>query len=736
MVAVFLCPRVESAEPSTVAEIRFYDNLLDLMEVSTHETTPYWDDNAHINPNVYLTAKPQILDSNNTMQVRLGMSLSGNALGSGSQWVTRKKWSGADVQSEISGYLYKDLHLTPTEIVSSSLRGNPNVNFWVSQTYNNFGLLSGLVHRKTAKKAASDTAAKLPQKNAKMKAQIDSAANAAVSRANGVLREQLHQVEELVDGTVDLPYQTRFSSRAASTELRGRLQAKFTADDRKDRGTLPGMDNPYQPASAFFLHEDAIEDAISPQLAGKELRLSEVHKILCRQSFSKALDFCNKEMDDQTRDTGILFDKDNPFDISFENNQIRVQLHAVHHLHNKNSKAEGVLNDPPAAADLSFQGSPYTIEVLYDVNGDRIDRKHVKILPRTTEESEKKPEATPKEDSSVVEEASKAMHSAGRYFSRSFQSLLIAPEEQRRLQQAYEKAFREQIDIPEVPLAFGLSVENPKSGGQPVADRHGSVLPLESKTERGYLMMTSYACTDDMGSLGISFHPVRTSTGTYSMELSKVVPGSPAALVGLKVGDRIEAYQGKDDSEMTGFGSYDYKSFLSSVKNTGAQKELKKRTFVLKGKTASGAEWQHSLTACPNYLDHKKAFNDMVDKAKKMQADAEAEEKARYCKENPGKIGIQYEVVPSNREGWWGIRVTSVTPDSPAARAGVKKGDYITTYGEAGTAQRWYLSSKDASHFLELIQKNAKGENPKLFVSGVSENGQGFERSFPYCAQP
>ncbi|MCB0419210.1 MAG: PDZ domain-containing protein, partial [Bdellovibrionales bacterium] len=401
----------------------------------------------------------------------------------------------------------------------------------------------------------------------------------------------------------------------------------------------------------------------------------------------------------------------------------------------KDSKAEGVLSDPPKADDLSFQGSPYTIEILYDVHGDRVERKHVKILPRSTGEEKKEPEAKTEENGSVVDDASKALHSAGRYFSRSFQTLLIAPEEQRRLQAAYEKAFRERIDIPVVPLAFGLSVENPKGGGKPVADRHGSILPLETKTERGYLMTTSYACTDDMGSLGISFNPIRTANG-HRMEITRVVPGSPAALVGLKVGDRIESYQGSGDSELTSFTSSDYKAFLGSVKQTGAQQDLEKRGFILKGQTPTGVEWQHNLTACPNFIDHRAAFEEMVSKARTMEADAKVHEREKFCKENPGKIGIQYDIVRSNRPGWWGIKVSSVTPGSPAEEAGLKKGDYITTYGPGSAAQRWYLGSEDASHFLGLIQETAKDATPKLFVSGISETGQSFERSFSYCKQP
>ncbi|MCB0405393.1 MAG: hypothetical protein KDD51_11460 [Bdellovibrionales bacterium] len=733
LVCAAVCLPAESAEPSTVAEVRFYDNLLDLMAVSTHETTEYWDEDAYITPDVYLSAKPQILDSNNTMQVRLGISLSGTALGHGSQWVTRKKWSSADVQSQISGDLYKDLFVTPERIFSGALRGTPDVHFWVVQTSNNFRGLSRFVHKRTAKKASRDTAAKLPQKKARMKAEINAAANTAVVRANGALRTQLAQVEALVEGTVNLPYQTQFSSRAPSGGLRGRLQARFTANDHKDRGALPSMDNIHQPASAFFLHESAIEDTISPQLAGKELRLSEVHKILCSQNFSKALDFCNKEMDQQTRDTGIVFDKNNPFDISFENNQIKIQLHAIHHLHKKDSKAEGVLSEPPKADELSFQGSPYTIEILYDVRGSRVQRKHVKILPRAVEEQEKEPEEKP-ESNSVASEASKAVHSAGRYFSRSFQALLIAPEEQRRLQSAYEEAFREQIDIPTIPLAFGLNVENPKSGGQPTVSRHGSLLPLESKTDSGYFMLTSYACTENMGAIGITFNPIRTPNG-YRLEIGNVVPGSPAALVGLKSGDRIESYQGTGDTGLIPFHSSDYKDFLSSVRNTAAQSDLEKRELVLKGQTSSGREWQYSLTACPNYIDHKAAFHEMVEKAKGMQIAADPPSDA-FCKENPAKIGLQYEVVPSTQAGRWGIRVIGVSPNSPAARAGLKKGDYITTYGHATTAKRWYLGHNEASHFLGLIQESASGGDPTIVVSGVSENGQSFQRSFFVCRQP
>src|SRR5690606_3652711 len=100
----------------------------------------------------------------------------------------------------------------------------------------------------------------------------------------------------------------------------------------------------------------------------KQMKMLDLHRILCDGKFGKVLDFCKKDLPETSKLTSILFDANQPVDISFENNRIKVTLNAIYQLHRKTEPSPdgSLFTSPEDPEGLTFGHVPYAVEFVYD----------------------------------------------------------------------------------------------------------------------------------------------------------------------------------------------------------------------------------------------------------------------------------------------------------------------------------------------------------------------------------
>ena len=185
-------------------------------------------------------------------------------------------------------------------------------------------------------------------------------------------------------------------------------------------------------------------------------------KIICDNNLTKKLAFCQEKMTEKMAGTTVLFDEENPFKISFKDDQVRVEINAVH----SNSLADG---------------NPYKIETVYLVNDDGLKRQSVKVTPRSSGGSQAPtPELADKEPKKEDHAGAGVIG-----FFNSAYRFLADPAEKKMLEDAYGDAFKTEVDFPNIALPNVVHADNPKAGGTSKMVAASSYVPLEAKSEKG-----------------------------------------------------------------------------------------------------------------------------------------------------------------------------------------------------------------------------------------------------------
>jgi hypothetical protein len=558
-------PPPTARKSPVVAEFKMYENALQPFGFTAHETEPFLEDGHWEHPNINISARPRITDSKNALGIGVDININGSTFTSSGVRVLGR-YTGADVTAHVNADYHRDFYGSANGVAAGPLiRNGVSVGANIS-TKTEFGpLLGGLALRKAGKEARKQVAMRTPVKTRKMEQRVQESTEKAAARSNESFHDTVRKLSDIKPDTKDVPFTPELSSKSSTAGSRGHLSVALRENGGERESTPPAFEVAPQMATSFVLHEDAINKSVTPLLAGKKIKLGEAFKLVCSSELLKRLSFC-KEMDPAAANKIVTFDTDRPFHVSFLNGEMKVELNAVH-------EVEG----------MAVKATPYTIEATYTVNADGMQRKALTVRERNGNKEPESPGAKPE-------------HAIAGLLNRAVR-FIADPVEKAALNDAYAKAFKEKVEFPGLKVPVKFHSENPKTNPKPNIAQHGNFVPLEAKSAEGWFAASQAFCTDDMGAIGIYFQNRKTERG-YELVITSVKPGSPAALLDIKVGDRIASYKAIGEENPTPIDS-DYTHFTKRVSELAGSEATDSRRMILVGTDTKGTAFNKTVALCP-----------------------------------------------------------------------------------------------------------------------------------------
>lgn len=565
-----IAPTVSAAPRQTrkgpvVAEFKMYENALRPFGFTAHESEPFLEDGHYAYPNINISASPRITESKNSLGIGVDINISGTTFTSAGKRVLGR-YTGADVTAHVNANYHRDFYGS-----ANGIAAGPLVNNGVSvganiATKTEFGpILGRLALRKAGKEARKEVAQRTPVKTHMMEQMVQENTEKVAARSNESFHQTVRKLSDIKPDTKDIPFTPELSSKSATTGSRGHLSVALRENGAEKESTPPTFEVAPQMATSFVMHEDAINKSVTPLLAGKKIKLGEAFQLVCSNELLKRLSFC-KEMDPAAANKVVTFDTDRPFHVSFLNGEMKIELNAVHEM-------EG----------MAVKATPYTIEATYTISSDGMQRKALTVRERNGSKEPESPGAKPE-------------HAIAGLFNRAVR-FIADPVEKAALNDAYAKAFKEEVEFPGLKVPVRFHAENPKSNPKPVIAQHGNFVQLETKSAEGWFATSQAFCTEDMGAIGIHFQSRKTEKG-YELVVTSVKAGSPAALLDIKVGDRIASYKALGEANPTAVDS-DYTHFTKRVSELAASEETDSRRMILVGTDTKGTAFNKTVALCP-----------------------------------------------------------------------------------------------------------------------------------------
>jgi len=589
--------KTKAPKSSSVGEFRIYQSALEPFGSTFTETTKFREQGEQndVYPNLTARATVVPLDSANTANFELRTTINGTAWTRGSDG--RRRETSAEVTTTVNANFKRNVTATPTSVTGGPISGSVNMTPYIDP--HSERILKRIAEGVAYRTALAEYRQKEPKKKAQMRQEVLAATDQALASTSKAMQNGIKELSGLGDVAKEIPLKSKLFS-SASGPRGGSTGVGLELNDGAERSERPLVERPQQAVGSLFLHEDALNASIAPQLAGKRINIREAMKLICAHKLTKKLSFCNEEQKEKPLDAELLFDKDHPFKISFRDGQVKIELNAVHAVN-----FGGVEEGKQAKEDDLFKGNPYRIEVIYDIRPDRLVRKSVKL--------EERPQGFSNEDWKKA--ASNPSHAAGLLFGRAAR-YLASPKEKEELMKEYTKAFKEQAEFPIVSLPTSFHADNPKAGGKPRMVGAASYLPLETVSKDGWFGATLLMCTPGMEPLGVQFR-VLTEQQKEKLYLSSVTKGSPADLAGLKPGDRITSYSVDGNEEKVAI-SKDQKVFQAAVAKSASEKEAGKRLMTFEGVNTEGVAFSVQVALCPKGLDHMKKATQTLESFSKL----------------------------------------------------------------------------------------------------------------------
>jgi hypothetical protein len=454
---------------TTVAEFRLYDPAVRGVSMTSRETRPRVEGKVTQYPNIQFSVSPRINDSSNSLSVGIQVGLTGTSQATDGEVGPLGKWTGATVNSQISGRYDRDFYLNRDGVSSGPLRGQAKITPHISVgTQVRAPLLKGVAKRVAARRANGEVASKLPVKQQELTAEVERSTSEAASSANELIQKNMSQLSRFSFAR-DIPLDLRFSSHA-NNGAPGYLAATLSTKQPFDTAERPDLNVPGQVAT-LYINQNAINEVISPLLSGEEINLGEAMKRICSDPLMQQLPICAQKLDPDIEKLVVVFDKDKPFDIQFEGGKVSVSLNLSH----------DVLQEGKGSKEVAFKGSPYSIVSTYSVSAQGLKRNSVRTEPRDVSAVAS---AEPKKEGS---------HSSLGFLNRALRATaksVAGIAEQSKVRDAYEKAFEKKIDFKRVALPQSVHVENPSAKGTPVVTQRREYYPSQVKAENGWFAMS------------------------------------------------------------------------------------------------------------------------------------------------------------------------------------------------------------------------------------------------------
>jgi len=573
-----------------VGEFNISDDLIQQIELISVQTAPFTKKGRQVRPNIQVKVTPTLLENPNALSMRLGFELQGSSQSSSFTPVRGSKGVRAVVNADVKAYYEQDLGFDGSEIHAGNLKGKTEITPQGISVSNNFGLLNGVVNRQAQKRAGSQVQAELPQERKDLEEMLKKEVEKGLATAREQIQATTAQLYQVFSRTDEVPFASRFSTHKGS---QGGMKLEFTdKGESPQRGEKPQFSLSDQIATSGVFHEDLLTKMIAPQIAGKEMKITELRAYLCSEAVQGLLNFCENEMPVGGVGLSVVLDEKDPISFKFQDGKVKIKINAKNRvgLLPGNQVPTGLLAQAAGSnrvGQLDFE--PYQVEISYELKDGSATLEDIKVHGLNS----------PAKDLPNNKPNPNGTHQntwAGTWRRlQEHANQLMDDATETTLEREYRRIMKDKIEFPTVSFPVKAKADPAKPNQRIEILEAGTLLPLEVKAENGWLAVSASLCTENMRALGITFDSKN--------RIQTIQPGSPAAKVGFKVGDRIESYA-SEDQRATAIGA-DIQPFLGFIKEKALHKGTQQRMIELAGKTEEGIPFKRSVSLCPSQLKHR-----------------------------------------------------------------------------------------------------------------------------------
>jgi hypothetical protein len=594
----------DTASPPA-GEVVLSQSFLNQFQMSGRKTQPFVKRGNLMHPDITLKVSPSLGTGADGAQLALNVDMEGWSTTHSSRRVIFGNTVNVTVASHIDADYKKDLVLKPAGLTEGALRGAPTItpHIYTSNTFRKprrNRKVNGIAYST----AASMVGQQLPREKAELDAEISHGVEAGVDAAKEMVHRAVNQASVIAASAKNFPFESQISSEGGPA---GQLHMKLVdKGESKKRSAPPKLDKAAQAASQVTIHADLLAETIIPEIAGKEMFLVDLKNYLCGPKTKGLLDFCKQEMPDDQKKLSIVFAeaKDKPIEFFFEKGKIGIRLNAVY----RQTEPEqlpadrGLLNDADREG-VKFQTVPYSVDIAYKLSDGGATLDTLTVRDRGSK--------------SLLETAAGFFGLGGDHAGsekkseggRDTLAAALSPVIRATMEEEFKKTFKDQIVFPTVsfPTKMDIPGFSGTPGTQPKITEAGSLVPLDAKAEDGWLVIANAYCSEGLPALGVTVQESSYVSGGYrypAVAVSGLYPGSPAALSGMRAGDRIESFgpPGERASTVLNGKREPLLTFLAE-KARGSTPGA--RTVEISGRDSAGKPFKRSVSLCPSQLKHR-----------------------------------------------------------------------------------------------------------------------------------
>ncbi|NBX76094.1 MAG: hypothetical protein EBQ92_06025 [Proteobacteria bacterium] len=572
---------------SEVGEFSVSDDVVREMQIVTSQTTPFRKNGRLVNPTIQVQITPTLKDSEEDVSLNLNFDLQGTSKSKGFTPVMGNKGVTSEVTANVNGKFQQALTFDGERLVPGKFTGKSDITPKNIAVRNNFGLLNGLVDKQARKKAPSQVRSELPQEKRHLEQQMHKEIQRGLEQATKHLDTFHQQVHQVFTETDNLPFDSKFSSKAGSD---GGISLRlFDKSESPQRGPKPELSLKDQIATSGIFHEDLLTETLSKELAGKEMKIAELQAHLCSPTIASLINFCEKDSAKGALGMSVIFDDKDPIKFKFEDGKVSIQINAKNRVGVSagNTVDSGILSPAlkPKGGEVDLE--PYQVNISYVLKDGVANLENISVRGITgadVKEPQIKGDQNHGNKSSWRGVWNRLANNAG---------ALVSGATKTAIENEFRKIMKEKIEFPIVsfPTKLRTHPEDPKKQADVL--EASSLVPMEVKAENGWLAVSMALCKENIKPLGVSFDK--------NNRISAVQPGSPAAHAGFKVGDRIQSFS-STNGRSTALMS-EINPFIEFIEEQSISKSTTQRIIELEGKTAAGVPFKRSVSLCPRQIN-------------------------------------------------------------------------------------------------------------------------------------
>lgn len=570
-----------------VGEFTLSEKLLNQIEFSGTQTEPFTKRGRYIEPNITIKVSPKLGDSDPSGKFFLDIDLDGTSRSYSTTSVGRNHSVKATVDSRVKADFEQEIILGKDGLESGKFTGKVDITPQKTSFSNDFKLLNGVVNKKAQQKAPAQIASELPREKAELEERISSEVDKGIGEGRKLVDSTLQVLAPAVSNKEKFPFDTKLTTQAGKDG-----QIKFEISDFGkpiERSPKPQFENKAQLMTTGVVHQDLLTKSLSSEIAGKELKMSQLRKVLCSPRIQKLIDFCKLDFDEQAEQMSLVFDSEKPIEFIFDQGHVTMRLNASYRtgIPKIDSEDRALLSNP-GATKPQFETVPYQLEVSYKIQDGAAklekltvtEKNHIEVSPAAFL-------------SGLLGRGSHA--EGGPKPERPTAGSLINPLIKFKIQNEFSKILSEEVEFHSATIPTKVKAVSKPNGKEIQVLEAGSLLPVEVKSENGWLAIGNTFCNDSNKAFGAVF--------SQDGKIKNVDSGSPADLTGFKPGDKIKTFS-EPEGRSNAF-TREAETFVSFIKEKAANKSAQQRKVIITGTNASGENFSRAVFLCPSQLDHK-----------------------------------------------------------------------------------------------------------------------------------